>query len=75
LVGTFYFHRADLLFSSIRELCERNERVNNELYLDSVVNLLIARGADVRVFESSGYLCWGTPESLREFNYWMSCNG
>jgi NDP-sugar pyrophosphorylase family protein len=70
LVGTFYFRQASVLFDMIKRLRERNERVNGELYLDSVVNLCVQEGLDVRCFESHAYLCWGTPDALREFNYW-----
>jgi bifunctional N-acetylglucosamine-1-phosphate-uridyltransferase/glucosamine-1-phosphate-acetyltransferase GlmU-like protein len=70
LVGTFYFRTAALLGDLIAELRASDLRVNGELYLDSVVNLAVARGLQVRAFETDGYLCWGTPEALREFNYW-----
>lgn len=70
LVGTFWFRRPELMLSLIRELKEKNIRVNNEFYLDSVVNLAVQRGLKVSVFEAQGYLCWGTPASLQEFNYW-----
>ena len=70
LVGTFYFRSPALLEEMIEELERRDIRVNGELYLDSVINLCVERGLDVRVFESDGYLCWGTPEALAEFTYW-----
>ena len=44
--------------------------MNGELYLDSVVNLAIERGLDARAFSCDGYLCWGTPEAVLEFDYW-----
>ena len=70
LVGTFYFRKAGIMYDLIRELKQKNIRVNGELYLDSVVNLAIERGLDVRCFESESYLCWGTPDVLNEFGYW-----
>jgi bifunctional N-acetylglucosamine-1-phosphate-uridyltransferase/glucosamine-1-phosphate-acetyltransferase GlmU-like protein len=70
LVGTFYFKRPALLAHLIAELRAKDIRVNGELYLDSVVNLAVARGLAVRAFEAEGYFCWGTPEALREFNFW-----
>ncbi|MEK6706811.1 MAG: NTP transferase domain-containing protein [Candidatus Poribacteria bacterium] len=72
LVGTFYFGTAKLMLDLIAELKRRNLRIKNEFYLDSVVNFAIEQGLDVRVFEADGYLCWGTPEALDEFNYWHS---
>ncbi len=70
LVGTFYFKRPALLAELIAELRARDIRVNGELYLDSVVDLAVARGLSVRAFEADGYLCWGSPEALRDFNFW-----
>ncbi len=72
LVGTFYFRTAGLLFDLVRELVRRDLRVDGELYLDSVVNLAIEAGRDVRCFEADAYLCWGSPDALREFEYWYS---
>lgn len=70
LVGTFYVAKAKLLQSGIQELVQRDIRVNGERYLDSVVTLFIEKGLDVRCFESSGYLNWGSPDALAEFSYW-----
>jgi hypothetical protein len=70
LVGTFYFKRPALLGELIAELRSKNIRVNGELYLDSVIDLAVARGLSVRAFEADGYLCWGTPDAVHDFNYW-----
>ncbi|MCB0415146.1 MAG: NTP transferase domain-containing protein [Bdellovibrionales bacterium] len=72
LVGTFYFKSVKLMEELIQELVEKSIRVNNEFYLDSVVNLAVERKLKVKCFEAEGYLCWGTPDSLNEFNYWYS---
>ncbi|MFI5361781.1 MAG: NTP transferase domain-containing protein [Elusimicrobiota bacterium] len=70
LTGTFYFRRADLMSDLIHDLKRRDMRVNGELYLDSVANLCVERGLDVRCFESASYLNWGSPAALGEFRYW-----
>lgn len=70
LVGTFWFKRAGEMFDRIRQLVAADIRVNGELYLDSVVNLCVEAGLDVRCFESDGYMGWGTPDELRVFRYW-----
>lgn len=70
LVGTFYFKSAKLMGELIAELKEKDVRVNNELYLDSVVELAVERGLDCRCFESTAYLNWGAPDALSEFSYW-----
>jgi NDP-sugar pyrophosphorylase family protein len=73
LPGTFWFRRPALMLDAIRELVARDLRVNGEFYLDSVVNVCVERGLDVRAFEADGYLCWGTPDALREYEWWHQC--
>lgn len=70
LVGTFYFKSAGKCREVIQELMRKNIRVNNELYLDSVVNLCVERGWDVRLFEADGFWNWGSPDALQEYSYW-----
>lgn len=72
LIGSFYFKNCQLMLDLIDELVEKNIKVNGEYYLDSVVNLAIERQLKVKLFETSAYLCWGTPDSLNEFNYWYT---
>jgi NDP-sugar pyrophosphorylase family protein len=70
LVGTFYFRSAELMDDLIKELVDKDLRVNGELYLDSVVGLAVERGLDCRAFESDAYLNWGSPDALKEYTYW-----
>ena len=73
ITGAFSFRRA----ADFRDACEamfvRNGRVNGEFYVDSCINDAIALGLTVRLFEVDAYLCWGTPDELRTFEYWQSC--
>ncbi len=70
LVGTFWFSDAAILAQGIRLLKEADSRVNGELYLDSVLEILRSVGMRVREIALEGYLCWGDPESLAEATYW-----
>ena len=70
LVGTFWFRDPALLGELVAELHAKDLRARGEFYLDSVVNLAVARGLDVRLFETDTYLCWGTPEALQVYDYW-----
>lgn len=70
LVGTFWFRSPQILQKGIEELKRRDIRVNGELYLDSVFDLLAEMGHEVRVIPLSGYLCFGDPDSLAEALYW-----
>lgn len=70
LVGTFYFRKTQLMLEFIQKLIDRDERVNGEFYLDSIVNLCIQSNLKVYYFNCDGYLGWGNPNALKEFNYW-----
>lgn len=70
LVGTFWFQSAALLQEVIAELVKKDIRVNNELYLDSVFELLLQKNKKVRMIPLDGYINWGDPDSLAEALYW-----
>lgn len=75
LVGTFWFESRDVLRRGIDLLTAADKRVNGELYLDSVFELLLGQGLRVRSIPLGGYLCWGEPEALAESLYWQECFG
>jgi NDP-sugar pyrophosphorylase family protein len=72
IVGTFYFKKAAYFSAGLSSLYKNNIRVNNEFYVDSLCSELIRLGLNVHVFEVDFYVCWGTPNDLRTFNYWQS---
>ncbi|SCW85532.1 NDP-sugar pyrophosphorylase, includes eIF-2Bgamma, eIF-2Bepsilon, and LPS biosynthesis proteins [Paenibacillus tianmuensis] len=72
IVGTFYFKKAKYFLAAVKNLYEKNIRVNGEFYVDSCLNEVIANGQKVKVFELEHYVCWGTPNDLRTFEYWQS---
>ncbi len=71
LVGTFWFRTACILAGGIRELRRRDIRVNGELYLDSVFEILKSMGHCVRSIPLDGYINWGDPDSMAEAVYWQ----
>lgn len=71
LVGTFWFKNQEILQKGIELLKTSKIKVNNEVYLDSVFDLLQQQGHTVRQIPLDGYLCWGDPDSLAEALYWQ----
>jgi len=71
IVGSFYFRKAQFLLDGLKRLQEKNRRVNNEFYVDSLIGELAEMGLDCRVFEVDYYVCWGTPDDLKVFQYWQ----
>ena len=73
VLGTFTFRRAADFRRAVERLIARDGRVNGEFYIDSCINDALALGLSCRLFEVDAYLCWGTPNDLRTFEYWQSC--
>ena len=73
VLGTFTFRRANDFRRALDRLIARDGQINGEFYIDSLINDAIALGLQCRLFEVDGYLCWGTPNDLRTFEYWQSC--
>lgn len=72
VVGTFYFKKAKYFLDALQNLYSKNIRVNNEYYVDSCINEVIANGLRAKVFKLDHYVCWGTPNDLRTYQYWQS---
>ena len=71
VVGTFTFRKSSVFFDYAQKMIDANRKINNEFYVDECMNLLIEDGLHVRVFEIDNYICWGTPNDLRTFEYWQ----
>jgi NDP-sugar pyrophosphorylase family protein len=72
IVGTFYFRQASIFKQGLKILKDKNIRVNNEFYVDSLMAVLIDIGLKVVVFEVDAYVGWGTPDDYETFRYWQS---
>ena len=73
ITGTFYFRKAEIYKQLAQSLLKSDEKVNNEFYVDSAINIAIKLGLKVIYFEIDYYLCWGTPNDLKTYNYWQNC--
>jgi bifunctional N-acetylglucosamine-1-phosphate-uridyltransferase/glucosamine-1-phosphate-acetyltransferase GlmU-like protein len=73
VLGVFTFRDAKVLRQLVELLMFRNGRVNGEFYLDSCIEDAIHLGLKCTFFEVQHFLCWGTPNDLKTFQYWQSC--
>jgi NDP-sugar pyrophosphorylase family protein len=73
VLGTFTFRRSEDFRHAVDHLIARDGRINGEFYIDSCINDAIELGLRCQLFEVDSYLCWGTPNDLRTFEYWQSC--
>jgi hypothetical protein len=70
IVGTFWFKTGKNFAHYSEKLIKKNIRINGEFYVDEMMNLLIKDGLKVGIFEVDKYICWGTPDDLKTYNYW-----
>lgn len=70
IVGTMFFRKAKYFMDGLQKNYEENVRTNNEFYVDDVLNQNIKSGLNVKVFEVDNYICWGTPNDYKTYNYW-----
>ena len=71
VIGAFYFQKAQDFFLAADSMIAQNRRVNNEFYVDELMNDAVQMGKKVGVFEADKYICWGTPNDLKTYEYWQ----
>jgi glucose-1-phosphate thymidylyltransferase len=71
LVGCYYFRSAEELLSAIEEQMKRDIRLKDEFFLADAINILIERGARIRVDKIEAWLDTGTIESTLETNRYL----
>jgi dTDP-glucose pyrophosphorylase len=72
IVGTFWFKKVEYFNKALKNLLDKDIKVNGEYYVDSLMGELIELGLNVKVFEVDDYVCWGTPDDYETFVYWQS---
>jgi hypothetical protein len=73
VVGTFTFKKLDYFLKCVKKMKKRGAKINNEYYIDMAINDAIAMGLRCVIFEIESYICWGTPNDLKTFEYWQDC--
>jgi NDP-sugar pyrophosphorylase family protein len=72
IVGAFWFRRARFFLEAADALIVQDRRINNEFYVDSVINVLVEQGRRARLFDVQHYICFGTPDDVRTYEYWAT---
>ena len=71
IVGTMFFRSKDVYLNSLNRLYESKVTTNGEYYIDNLLNDAIDLGYKVKNFEVDHYICWGTPNDLKTYQYWQ----
>jgi NDP-sugar pyrophosphorylase family protein len=72
VVGTMFFRNKEIYIKSLEKLYQKNIRTNGEFYIDNLINESIELGYKVKNFEIDNYICWGTPNDLKIYQYWQT---
>jgi dTDP-glucose pyrophosphorylase len=73
VVGAFTFKKLSCFIDAVKRMKSRKAKINGEYYVDMAINDVIAMGKNSTMFEIDYYICWGTPNDLKTFEYWQSC--
>lgn len=69
-VGAFWFRTGKLFVDAAERMISQNRRVNGEFYVDECINDLVQTGFTAKAFRVNHYICWGTPNDYKTFEYW-----
>jgi NDP-sugar pyrophosphorylase family protein len=71
IVGTMFFRNKEIFNKSLKYLYDNTIKTNNEYYVDNLINAAIEIGYKVKNFSIDEYICWGTPNDLKTYEYWQ----
>ena len=72
IIGTMLFKKAKYFIEGLNNIYENNNRTNGEFYVDNMIMPLVNMGYKVKIFDVTNYLCWGTPNDYKTYNYWKN---
>lgn len=70
--GTYYFKTGKILKRYLREVIEKDIKVNNEYYISVAYEFLLRDKLSCYVYPLKYFLQWGTPEDLEEYLKWSN---
>lgn len=71
IIGTMYFKKCKYFNDGLKIIYEKNIKANNEFYVDNMIQPLVECGLKCKIFNVDYYLCWGTPNDYKTYNYWL----
>ncbi|NOI30703.1 NTP transferase domain-containing protein [Vibrio coralliilyticus] len=72
VVGAFYFKNKAIFSKAYEAMVDADCRVNGEFYVDTLINFVDKDKLSVKVLPVEHFICWGTPDDYKTFNYWQS---
>ena len=72
VVAMFWFKKGSIFVEAAERMIRKNDRVNNEFYVDEVIQHVIELGYRAKVFQVDRYIGWGTPEDYEAYHNTLS---
>jgi len=72
IIGTMLFKKSKYFLEGLKLIYKDNIRTNGEFYVDNLIEPLIKNGYKIKIFNVDYYLCWGTPNDYKTYNYWLT---
>lgn len=70
--GTYYFASGDLMLKAFNETLIRGLSLNGEYYVSLTYKPLLAENKRIGIYPLQHFMQWGTPEDVKEYNYWSA---
>lgn len=70
IIGIFWFRTAEIFLEAADRLVALDRRVGGELYVDTLMEVLVEQGSRVEIFDVDRFVHFGTPDDVRTFEYW-----
>jgi len=70
IIGSMTFKKGKFFKEGLENIYKTNYRTNGEFYVDNMIEPLVNMGYNVKIFDVENYLCWGTPNDYKTYNYW-----
>jgi len=71
IIGTMLFKKGEYFLEGLNKIYKDNYRTNGEFYVDNMIEPLVNMGYKCKIFNVDNYLCWGTPNDYKTYNYWF----
>ena len=68
--GIFYFKSKKIFMKAFKKMIKNKNKINNEYYVGNSINELIKEKHNVIPFEVEQYICLGTLQDLKVYNFW-----
>ena len=70
IIGSMTFKKGKYFKEGLYKIYETDYRTNGEFYVDNMIEPLVNMGYKIKIFNVENYLCWGTPNDYKTYNYW-----